>query len=381
MNLNKLKIVTVLHYYATGPGQEFQQWLSDNHAGRSMLIEHPFPFSSRNYARIESVDSSGNKTVKKLGRKKLPVYFGYFLDFFRTLRILKNEKFDLYVGNGCFDALAGIVAKWLGKTKKVVLYTIDYAPNAGGKLYGFLYRSIDKFCCYHVDAVWNLSNRMHEARLADGMSEKKCAPAFRVPHGTHAKKMRTLIPENPDKYAVAFMGHILKKSGLQLFMRGMKPLLDEMPEIHLEVLGGGEYLDSLKSLSKELDIENNVTFHGFIESHDELEKKLAQCGIGLALYSPEEAGFSYCADPGKLKVYLACGLPIIVVGVPQVADEIDERGAGVKIDYDVKSMTNALKKIIDNYEEYKNNALEMADEYDWDNVFRKAMNGLYDLFD
>ncbi len=380
MNLEKLKFVTALHFYATGPGQELHQWLSENQADRSMLIEHPFPFSSRNYARIENVDSSGNKTVKKLNRKKLPVYVGYMLDFFRTLRILSNEKFDVYVGNGCFDTLAGIVARWLGKTDKVVLYTIDYAPNAGGKLYGLLYRTIDRFCCYHVDAIWNLSDRMHEARLADGMNKKKCAPAIRVPHGTHAKKMRSLIPENPDKYSVAFMGHILKKSGLQLFMRGMKPLLDEMPEIHLEILGGGEYLDSLKSLSKELNIEKNVTFYGFIESHDELEKKLAQCGIGLALYSPDEAGFSYCADPGKLKVYLACGLPIIVVGVPQVADEIDAFGAGVKIEYDIDSMSAALKKILDNYSEYKKNALKMAEEYDWDNVFRSALDKSGRLF-
>ena len=371
--LTNLKIVNVLHFYATGPGQEFHDWLVENNAARAMLIEHPFSFSNRDFIRVEDVKAGEEKTINKFPKKKLPTYFSYLIDFFTTLAILKNEKFDVYVGSGCFDTLAGIVARRQGKTKKVVLYTIDYAPNTGGKIYSFVYKLIDRFCCYHVDAIWNLSDRMHEARLRDGMNAKKCAPVFRVPHGTHAKKMRALIPENTDKFAVAFMGHILKKSGVQLFMKAMKPLLKEIPEIHLEVFGGGEYLENLKNLARELDIEKNVTFHGFIESHEELEKRLAQCGVGLALYSPEEAGFSYCADPGKVKVYLACGLPVIIVGVPQVADEIDARAAGVKINYDEREMTAALKKILNNYSEYKKNALEMADEYDWENVFRKAL--------
>lgn len=368
-----IKIVTVLHFYATGPGQEFHSWLVENKFERAMLVEHPFSFSPRDYVRIEDVKSNGEKVINKVPKKKLPTYFSYLIDFFTTLQILKKEKFDVFVGNGCFDTLAGLVARRLGRTKKVVLYTIDYAPNVGGKIYAFVYRLIDKFCCYNVDAIWNLSDRMHSARIADGMNPKKCAPAFRVPHGTHAKKMRALIPENSDKFKVAFMGHVLKKSGLQLFMNGMKKLLSEIPEIHLEVLGGGEYLENLKSLAKELEIEKNVTFHGYIESHEELEKKLARCGIGLALYSPEEAGFSYCADPGKVKVYLACGLPVIIVDVPQVAGEIDARGAGVKINYDIDEMLVAIKKILQNHPEYKKNALEMADEYDWDNVFTNAL--------
>ena len=52
----------------------------------------------------------------------------------------------------------------------------------------------------------------------------------------------------------------------------------------------------------------------------------------------------------------------------------------MKIDYDIDSMRAALKKILDNYSEYKNNALKMAEEYDWDKVFRNALDETGRLF-
>ncbi len=372
-NWRHMTFVTVLHFYATGPGQELHKWLADNNVAETTLVEHPFPFSARRYARIELKKQGAAPVERKLHRRNVPAYLRYALDFLRTLRLLLHGHRDVYIGNGCFDALAGIVLRRLGKVKRVILYTIDYAPEAGGRMYAKLYRFIDRFCCCHVDVIWNLSERMHAARLAEGMKPKKCAPALRVPHGTHARALRSLLRESPDPFRIAFMGHVLKKSGVQLFLNAMNILREKMSRIHLDVLGSGPYLDTLKSMAHELGLDDHVTFHGYVKRHEELEQTLMRCGIGLALYSPDEDDFSIYADPGKPKVYLSCGLPVIIVDVPEVAGEIDARGAGVKISYDVDSLCNALVRITSDYDDYRARALEMGKDYDWDCVFTRAI--------
>lgn len=371
--INHLRVATVLHYYATGPGQELHAWLRGKRCAACALLEHPFQFSRREYARLENCENGVVVGEQRFPVGRLPMPIRYCLDFLRTVSILRRSTWDAYVGNGCFDTLAGIVLRRLGKVRRVVLYTIDYAPNAGGsRLYAWLYRKIDRFCCYHADAIWNLSRRMMMGRWKDGTKLDRCAKAIWVPHGTHARRMRHEVRMECEPQRVAFFGHVQEKSGVQLFIEAMPELTRDFPALHLDILGDGPYRPALERLAARLHMEHRVTFHGFIENHDDAEKFLVRCGIGLALYVPGDSDFSQYADPGKPKVYLACGLPVVIVGVPEVADLIDARGAGRKIEYDRVSMCAAITDILRTHGEYRSRALSLADEYDWDAVFSLA---------
>ena len=115
-----------------------------------------------------------------------------------------------------------------------------------------------------------------------------------------------------------------------------------------------------------------MTFHGVIEDHRELERRLMQCGVGVALYNPDDAGFTILADPGKPKVYLACGLPVIITDVPEVAEEIERSGAGRKISYTAEELQQALSSIMERHADYRSNARRMGEKYDWEHVFTRA---------
>ena len=77
-----------------------------------------------------------------------------------------------------------------------------------------------------------------------------------------------------------------------------------------------------------------------------MEKELCKCAVGLAPYIVDKKNFSYYTDPGKAKVYLGCGLPVIITKFPLIAYEIDKRGAGVAIDYSERDLKEALIRVI-----------------------------------
>jgi glycosyltransferase involved in cell wall biosynthesis len=62
----------------------------------------------------------------------------------------------------------------------------------------------------------------------------------------------------------------------------------------------------------------------YINKHSEIEEILLERGVGITPYVPDPKGITRDADPMKLKVYLACGLPVVVTDVPWMAEIIKE---------------------------------------------------------
>ncbi len=187
--------------------------------------------------------------------------------------------------------------------------------------------------------------------------------------------LRRELPAQPEPQRLAYMGHVQKKSGIQMLLAVMPALIQQFPQVRLDVIGGGPYLSELQRQACESGLDERVTFHGFIDDHTDLEKILMQCGVGVALYDPASADFSYLADPGKPKVYLACGLPVVITDVPEIAKEIEERGAGSVVGYNAEEIQKALSAILTGHEGYRRAALALAEEYEWETVFRKAFRG------
>ena len=64
--------------------------------------------------------------------------------------------------------------------------------------------------------------------------------------------------------SILYIGRIDKRKGIEFLIRSMPYVVQQIPEALLLVGGTGSYLDKMKSLVKQLDIERNVTFLGFI---------------------------------------------------------------------------------------------------------------------
>ena len=250
-----------------------------------------------------------------------------------------NKKFNWpchgIIGISCFFGLwAWFRAKTFGYKMKCIYYCIDfYDPEVftgwWDKIFIPLARAIDKFLCKHCDEVWDISERINEGRSKFGgyRAKSKIVPLSYPPNYF---RFRT---DSEDKDEIAFVG--LTDYGLELLPK----------DINFHWFGKDELLPT-----------------------DELLDLLSLSGIGISMW--EKDGNNWYGDPGKTKLYSACGLPVIMTANTPYAKVIKETHAGIVIDYSEESLRYAIKKILGNYNYYKNNVKRTWKYINADEVFK-----------
>lgn len=384
IDLSNLKIIVATHSYGTCISQALAEFLKDK-TKKLVYIDHPFSFCKENRSSV-SVYEKG-KLVKKSYAPKIkgPEVLFYIKDVLSALLfVLKlRERFDLYIGVDNLNAFVGLMLKRMKRTKRVIFYTIDYVPERfKNRLLNRSYHLIDKICCYRVDCLWNISGVMTEARNRDGVLKEKSAPQMVVPQGNNYDRVRRLPFEEINRFDLVFMGHLREGKGIEFIIDAFPKIYHKVPQAKLVILGTGPLEPQLKERAARLGIDDKIDFKGFIEEHAELDKIMARCAVALAPYEPASKSLVYYADPGKIRAYLAVGLPIVVTKVPPTAYEIAQAKAGMVIEYDQEEFVQAVVKLLTDDEFYlvcRQNAIELGSNYSWDKVFTKAFKRAFQV--
>jgi glycosyltransferase involved in cell wall biosynthesis len=208
------------------------------------------------------------------------------------------------------------------------------------------------------------------------VKKRTFVPQLTVPLGIWEKRIPKVPFEKRNRYRMVFMGHILKKQGLDIVIDSFPAILKKLPKTELLIVGTGDYESSLKMQVKKLKLERNVTFAGYIENHEDVEKMLSQSMVAVATYKPDPESFTYFADPGKIKNYLAAGLPVILTDVPPIAREIELKKCAVITGYNDREFTSSAIELLARprkLRQYSKNALKYAKNFDWENIFPGAL--------
>lgn len=377
--VSNLSFQVVSHVAFTGHSQELKKFL-ERHANELLFIGHPFSYASQKESIAEFYEKGSLKIELKVPQISGPEYLIYLKDFLTTFyfNLRVRKKFDIFIGADPLNALVGLFLKKLGLTKITIFYVIDYVPNRfSNPILNSLYRSLDRICVCNADYTWNLTSTMSAAREKNGVSRNKTNQLV-VPTGMHPKKIQRTDQPNA-KNTVVFLSHLRKGQGIELVLDALPEVIKDVPSAKLIVIGTGPLEAYFKEETKKRGLVNSVTFLGYIENHDEIEEIVSNCRVGIAPYVPDPNSFTWYADPGKPKVYLGCGIPVIITKVPEVAFEISKRSAGIAINYNPHELSDAIKKLLmddKTYALYKANAIKFAHELTWDNVFTKALSVL-----
>jgi glycosyltransferase involved in cell wall biosynthesis len=119
------------------------------------------------------------------------------------------------------------------------------------------------------------------------------------------------------RFRLVTHGTLLKRYGIQTLLEAMAHLGERIPDVHLDVIGDGEYRAELERLAASLDLGDVVTFTGRIP-FDQLAPRLLQADVGVV---PMWADYFF---PNKLTEYLALGLPVIITDCPAVRRYFDD---------------------------------------------------------
>jgi len=196
------------------------------------------------------------------------------------------------------------------------------------------------------------------------------------PIGIWYNRIKKLSFDEIQKHTLVFMGHLIEKQGVQLVIEAIPEIIKEIPDFKFLVIGTGDYEFTLKQKVSELNIDSFVKFTGFIEDHKEIEKLLAKSACAVALYNKEVDLWTYYTDPGKVKAYLAAGLPVIITDVPQIARQIQEHKCGTVVKYEKNELVKAILSLLKDEnlnEKYRKNAIEFAKQFDWNVMFYRYL--------
>jgi len=310
---------------------------------------------------------------------KYPEVLIYIKEFFFTISsIFKTKmKWDFCV---CMDGMCtffGIFLRSLGKIKKVNYWAMDFVPENRFKsgFKNFIYHKINIFGYKNADEMWDLSPRMADAREEFlGIKKDSYRKHKVVPYGMWIDRIKRYSYEECEKNTLVFMGHLLEKQGVQLVLDAVPEIIKKIPDFKFKVIGTGNYEGKLKEKVKDLKIEKYVNFLGKIEKNEDLEEEIAKSCVAIAPYIEKLDTWTKYADPGKVKTYLACGVPVLLTDVPWNAREIEEMGCGKIIEQDSEYITSAIIEWM--YEEKNCSGRKNIEGYICGFDYRKILSNL-----
>ncbi len=379
-----MKLAIATHYYYTNcPSFDLKKWMIKEKRDDFLWIAHPLMYHSRLQGRhFEAFTQGLSQGGGGSPIRQENILLQYFLDFFLTIFwVIKSRKtYDTFIGFDNLNALAGWVLKKLGVTQKCVFYVVDYSPlRFENRLLNWVYHKIETFCAIHCDETWNLCERMIEAREKfKGVHLEDCGIQRIAPMGIWHDEMPKIDESQVKYHQLVYMGAITRKQGIQFVLEAIPEILKRIPDFTFLVIGDGDYLEELKSRVEILGVQAAVHFTGFVADHHEIERLVAESGLAVALYERGDPlrNFTYYTDPGKIKVYLGVGVPILMTDVPHNAGIIEERRCGRVVTTEPASISGAVMSMMQNIEvlkAFRRNAYEYSMEFEWERIFRSLL--------
>ena len=327
------------------------------------------------------------KIVKKYPLLDLPFRIPLFLTFillpvrslinlFQILYYaitLKNKygKFNFYFTVNAFTAWIGNILKEINVIDKTIFWVWDYYPpkhenwtiRVMRKIYGFF----DKIAL-RSDRVIFVNDRMIRLKRQIGLLIKnKKYPVVSI--GTEKVKYKKNDNKDLSKVKFGFIGVLKKSQGLEIVLENAEEIIKHFPGASYEIIGSGPDENLYKKMAKSSPIL--VKFYGYVQD-SLLNKVLSKCHIGIATYVPSESNLSAYGDPGKVKRYLTLGIPVIAPDVFEFSSVIREAKAGIIVDYYKRSeLINAVRTIIENYNEYSQNAYKLGAKFYYKEIYPK----------
>lgn len=387
-SISNKKVILATHSRIYSASQALRDFIRKNNKNILLYISHPLPLKDVKVAEKSFFELTNGENLIKRGaiiRKPCNLVLSSIFEMYLTINwvISSRDNYDLYIGVDNLNALHGLILKMMGRVEKVVYYTIDYFPTRfESKFLNWIYHSIDKFCVRFADETWNVSGVMVDARERySNMNRKVFNRQYTVPIGVWYDSAPRKFFSQINQKKLIFVGHLLDHMGVDLVIKAMPEIIKKIPDVELEIIGGGEKETELKELADKLNVTNSIKFWGWVRDRDKLEEIMSNGAVGLATFNTKILDDKVKnADPGKIKDYMLLGMPVIATDAISTADVIKKVKCGIIIDYETFDLVNAVVKLLNNpnmLKTYRENALKYVAQFDYNKIFSKNLSRVF----
>lgn len=336
-----------------------------------LLVSHVYSTKSGNVYGPVDVVNNYLLTRKKFNlylikynlNSNIPIPIKSIIETISTIAKSILFKTNLFIGIDPLNALSGVFLRKLGLVGKTIYYCVDYTPTRFvNKFLNNIYLWSDKFCAKNSDEVWNVSRRIIDLRIKQGIQNEKIKY---VPNSPKFLDCPMVSDNKINKNQIVMVTGQTHNPVVDLVLKSFSIIIKKFPKLRLKIIGVGK-----KRLQK------NVEFLGQL-TNKELLKAVSESYLALAIYtfSKDYSWIAY-GDSKKAREYLACGVPVIITNVVSTSDDVKKYNAGIVIKAEIDELTDAIQELMLDRKYWKTcreNAIKLGRDFDIDSILKSIL--------
>ena len=278
---------------------------------------------------------------------------------------------------------------------KVVLHMHEPVPELFGTMFDKRYNRFfiwftklaEKISLKFADRVLTVTREMRDNFGRRGADVNNITVIVNVPddrffrldlYGHLNDKIAAVKKEERRKgvYRVLCHGAIEERYGIDLIVRAVARLKEDVPGIEFRFMGSGEYLPDVLALARELGVESHVTFLGFVPFDTMVEEILT---ADATIVPIKKNPYSVLVHTNKMYEYVALRKPVVASRLDSVAAYFPEDSLVFFEPGDDADLAEKLKYVFAHPEEMTrriDNATEIYETYRWEREKKKYL-GVY----
>ncbi len=152
---------------------------------------------------------------------------------------------------------------------------------------------------------------------------------------------RTSDGDGQASFTIMFHGTIVERHGLSTALEALSRLKDTAPPIRFDIYGEGDYTQEFLALVRKLELDDVVTYHGFVTLETIAE---AIETVDLGLIPNLRSTFTEINLPTRIFEYLCKGKPVIVPRTKGILDYFGDDDILFFEPGDAESLADAIFK-------------------------------------
>ena len=234
-------------------------------------------------------------------------------------RVEREQGFDVFHVGNPLDIFWAIGLYYKMRGKKFVYEHRDLCPE----LYEVRFKKRGLF--YHLQVLFerwsyqlaDMIIEMNESYRQNALERGKADPEkiVIVRSGPRASEF---TPAEPDlaikkgkKHLVCYLGIMGPQDGTDIFVKAAHHIVHTRgyTDVHFIAVGSGDCLEEVKQLAQELNLQDYITFTGFVRERDLLLRYLSTADAGVA--SDPDNTYTARSTMNKIIEFMAVGVPIV----------------------------------------------------------------------
>lgn len=238
-----------------------------------------------------------------------------FLSSFWVSRESLRERFDVVHIHSVpdFEVFAAWLPKWLGS--RIILDIHDLVPEFYAAKFhvdsqSLIFRmllNMERWSAAFADHLIAANHLWHDTLVSRAVPPEKCTaiPNY-VDLNVFSRQPRQ--PRDRDGFRIVYAGGIQEHQGLDVVIRAMARLRNDIAGLEFHIHGSGTQLTPLITLTHDLDLEGIVLFKDNVPFHA-VPQLLAQADLGVVAKRAE--GFADEAFSTKILEFMSQAVPVV----------------------------------------------------------------------